>query len=91
MITMYFNYALKSTYKLRVNDFLSYFQLTLVDTVGYGDQINKEDNFNPIISYVDQQFEAYLQEELRIERCLSMYHDSRIHVCLYFISPTGHG
>lgn len=88
---MYFNYVLKSTYNLRVNDFLSYFQLTLVDTVGYGDQINKEDNFNPIISYADQQFEAYLQEELRIERCLSMYHDSRIHVCLYFISPTGHG
>jgi len=62
-----------------------------VDTVGYGDQINKEDSFKPIVDYVDAQFEAYLQEELKIKRCLAMYHDTRIHVCLYFICPTGHG
>jgi septin 6/8/11 len=66
-------------------------KLTIVDTVGYGDQINKEDSFKPIVDYVDAQFEAYLQEELKIKRCLALYHDTRIHVCLYFICPTGHG
>lgn len=42
------------------------------------------------MDYIDAQFEAYLQEELKIQRSLFNYHDSRIHVCLYFISPTGH-
>ena len=36
-------------------------RLTLVDTVGYGDQINKGDSFNSIVEYIDNQFEAYLQ------------------------------
>lgn len=42
------------------------------------------------MDYIDAQFEAYLQEELKIKRSLFSYHDTRIHVCLYFISPTGH-
>ncbi|XP_047299442.1 septin-10 isoform X8 [Homo sapiens] len=46
--------------------------------------------YQPIVDYIDAQFEAYLQEELKIKRSLFTYHDSRIHVCLYFISPTGH-
>lgn len=72
--------------------FTSFFQkLTIVDTVGYGDQINKEDSFKAVVDYIDAQFEAYLQEELKIKRSLSTYHDTRIHVCLYFICPTGHG
>lgn len=66
-------------------------KLTIVDTVGYGDQINKEDSFKPVVDYIDTQFEAFLQEELKIKRSLDGFHDSRIHACLYFISPTGHG
>uniref|UniRef100_A0A8C6RZZ5 Septin n=1 Tax=Nannospalax galili TaxID=1026970 RepID=A0A8C6RZZ5_NANGA len=65
-------------------------KLTVVKTVGYGDQINKEASYQPVIDYLDAQFEAYLQEELKIKRSLIDYHDSRIHVCLYFIAPTGH-
>ncbi|CAG9864180.1 unnamed protein product [Phyllotreta striolata] len=66
-------------------------KLTIVDTVGYGDQINKENSFKAIVDYIDAQFENYLQEELKIKRSLSTFHDTRIHVCLYFICPTGHG
>ncbi|XP_040587538.1 septin-14 [Mesocricetus auratus] len=65
-------------------------KLTVVKTVGYGDQISKEASYQPVVDYLDAQFEAYLQEELKIKRSLVDYHDSRIHVCLYFISPTGH-
>lgn len=39
-----------------------HFRLTLIDTVGYGDQINKEDSFDSIVDYIDKQFEAYLQD-----------------------------
>ncbi|CAH0397231.1 unnamed protein product [Chilo suppressalis] len=66
-------------------------KLTICDTVGYGDQVNKEDSFKAVVDYIDAQFEAYLQEELKIKRSLPTYHDSRLHVCLYFICPTGHG
>uniref|UniRef100_A0A8C2UF29 Septin n=1 Tax=Coturnix japonica TaxID=93934 RepID=A0A8C2UF29_COTJA len=65
-------------------------KLTIVDTVGFGDQINKDESYRPIVEYIDTQFEAYLQEELKIRRSLFNYHDTRIHVCLYFITPTGH-
>ncbi|MEJ1282134.1 hypothetical protein NN561_013087 [Cricetulus griseus] len=47
-------------------------------------------SYQPVVEYLDAQFEAYLQEELKIKRSLVDYHDSRIHVCLYFIAPTGH-
>lgn len=42
------------------------------------------------MDYIDTQFENYLQEELKIKRSLFNYHDTRIHICLYFIAPTGH-
>merc|ERR1711956_148904 len=63
----------------------------LCDTVGYGDQVNKDDSFKPIVDYIDSQYELYLQEELKIKRNLNSYHDSRVHACLYFITPNGHG
>lgn len=79
-------------------------KLTIVDTVGFGDQVNKENSYRPIVDYIDQQFEAYLQEELKVKRNLHDYNDrlvfnpsnsleqfySRIHACIYFIAPTGH-
>lgn len=43
------------------------------------------------MDYINRQFEAYLKEELKVKRNLITYDDTRIHVCLYFISPTGHG
>ncbi|KAJ8683729.1 hypothetical protein QAD02_019521 [Eretmocerus hayati] len=66
-------------------------KLTIIETVGYGDQINKENSFKDLEDYIDAQFEYYLQEELKIKRSILTYQDSRIHVCLYFICPTGHG
>lgn len=84
------NVKLKAhTYELQENNVR--LKLTICDTVGYGDQINKDDSFKAVVDYIDSQFEAYLQEELKIKRSLSNYHDSRIHVCLYFVCPTGHG
>lgn len=84
------NVKLKShTYELQESSVR--LKLTICDTVGYGDQINKDDSFKAVVDYIDAQFESYLQEELKIKRSLSSCHDSRIHVCLYFICPTGHG
>ena len=65
-------------------------KLALVESVGYGDQINKEETNQIVSAYLDSQFEAYLQEELKIKRNFSLVQDSRIHACLYMICPTGH-
>lgn len=65
-------------------------RLTVIESIGYGDQINREDNVTPIIQYIESQFESYFNEELKIKRSLSVYRDTRIHACLYCICPTGH-
>jgi septin 6/8/11 len=65
-------------------------KLTIVDSTAFGDQINKENSWKPIVDYIDAQFDAYLHEELKIKRMLHTYHDTRVHACLYFIAPTGH-
>ncbi|XP_065883892.1 septin-2-like [Dysidea avara] len=65
-------------------------RLTLVSTTGFGDQLSRESSAVPIVNYIDKQFEAYLQEELKIRRNLVDFRDTRVHVCVYFINPTGH-
>ncbi|KAI6205541.1 hypothetical protein M3Y94_00803800 [Aphelenchoides besseyi] len=66
-------------------------KLRIVETAGFGDQLDKEKSAKVIVDYINAQFEARLKEELMVKRCLSYYDDKRIHACLYFISPTGHG
>ncbi|CAG9538619.1 unnamed protein product [Cercopithifilaria johnstoni] len=66
-------------------------KLTIVETAGFGDQLDKDRSAQVIVDFINEQFEKYLKEELKIKRCLDYYDDTRIHACLYFISPTGHG
>ncbi|PIC28627.1 hypothetical protein B9Z55_020478 [Caenorhabditis nigoni] len=66
-------------------------KLRLVETAGFGDQLDKDKSAKVIVDYLESQFETYLQEELKPRRMLQYFDDSRIHACLYFISPTGHG
>lgn len=50
------------------------------------------ESYKSIVSYIDSQFERYLQEELKIHRSNNLSsQDTRIHCCLYLISPIGHG
>ncbi|KAK9476391.1 Septin-domain-containing protein [Lipomyces japonicus] len=64
--------------------------LTIVDTPGFGDNINNESNFTEIIGYLERQYDDILAEESRIKRN-PRFRDNRVHVLLYFITPTGHG
>ncbi|PAV77862.1 hypothetical protein WR25_19989 [Diploscapter pachys] len=66
-------------------------KLRLVETAGFGDQLDKDKSAQVIVDYLESQFERYLQEELKVRRMLAYMDDTRIHACLYFISPTGHG
>lgn len=63
--------------------------LTVTDTPGFGDHINNENCWEPIVSYIEKQYERYLQEERKVDRLLRIP-DTRVHCCIYFIPPTGH-
>ncbi|XP_069136203.1 septin-5-like isoform X1 [Argopecten irradians] len=64
-------------------------RLTIVDTPGFNDSVNGEKNWTPIIDYIDNQFDQYYQAESGLNR--KNIQDTRVHCCLYFISPYGHG
>ncbi|KAI8818057.1 Septin-domain-containing protein [Fimicolochytrium jonesii] len=63
-------------------------QLTVIDTPGFGDQLNRETNFDPIVEYIDEQYERYLQAESSQEMRKNI-RDSRVHALLYFLTPSG--
>lgn len=64
-------------------------RLTIVDTPGYGDGLEGADSWQACVKYVDDQFTSYFQGESGVNRRNLV--DSRVHCCLYFISPYGHG
>ncbi|XP_060620551.2 septin-9 isoform X2 [Anolis sagrei] len=64
-------------------------KLTVIDTPGFGDHINNENCWQPIMKFINDQYEKYLQEELNINR-KKRIPDSRVHCCIYFIPATGH-
>ncbi|XP_073800653.1 neuronal-specific septin-3 isoform X2 [Danio rerio] len=64
-------------------------KLTVVDTPGFGDQINNDNCWEPISKHINEQYEKFLKEEVNIAR-KKRIPDTRVHCCLYFISPTGH-
>merc|ERR1711931_468269 len=64
-------------------------QLTVVDTPGFGDNIDNTDCWNSVIQNIENKFEDYLNAESRVNR--TTIQDTRVHCCLCFIAPTGHG
>jgi septin 2 len=64
-------------------------RLTVVDTPGFGDSIDNTKCYQPILEYIDNQFERYLHDESGLNR--RNISDNRVHCCFYFISPYGHG
>ncbi|TPX46362.1 hypothetical protein SeMB42_g00720 [Synchytrium endobioticum] len=63
--------------------------LTIVDTPGFGDNINNENSFIDILHYIEKQYDNILAEESRIKRN-PKFQDNRVHALLYCIAPTGH-
>ncbi|KAL0951318.1 hypothetical protein HGRIS_008024 [Hohenbuehelia grisea] len=62
--------------------------LTVVDTPGFGDFVNNDESWKPIVENIESRFDSYLEQENRVNRAKVV--DNRVHACLYFIQPTGH-
>ncbi|OQE39982.1 hypothetical protein PENCOP_c006G00187 [Penicillium coprophilum] len=68
------------TVELELDEEGTRISLTIVDTPGFGE----------IVGYLERQYDDILAEESRIKRN-PRFRDNRVHVLLYFITPTGHG
>ncbi|THW76054.1 Septin [Aureobasidium pullulans] len=78
------------TVELELDEEGTRISLTVVDTPGFGDQVDNESSFGEIVGYLERQYDDILAEESRIKRN-PRFRDNRVHVLLYFITPTGHG
>ncbi|GAA5911980.1 hypothetical protein JCM6882_004732 [Rhodosporidiobolus microsporus] len=64
-------------------------KLTVIDTPGFGDYVNNRDSWMPIVDFIDDQHESFMRQEQQPQRVSKL--DLRVHACLYFVRPTGHG
>ncbi|SCW02273.1 LAFE_0F02806g1_1 [Lachancea fermentati] len=70
----------EKNFSLRVN---------VVDTPGFGDNVNNNKSWQTIIDFIDDQHDSYMRQEQQPFRTVKF--DLRVHAVLYFIRPTGHG
>lgn len=70
----------EKNFKLRVN---------VIDTPGFGDNVNNNKSWQSIIDFIDDQHDSYMRQEQQPYRGVKF--DLRVHAVLYFIRPTGHG
>eukprot|EP01118_Nematostelium_gracile_P010162 TRINITY_DN347_c0_g1_i1.p1 TRINITY_DN347_c0_g1~~TRINITY_DN347_c0_g1_i1.p1 ORF type:complete len:567 (+),score=143.17 TRINITY_DN347_c0_g1_i1:62-1702(+) len=70
-----------TSYTTKLNNGL---RLTLIDTVGYGDDMNNENSIVPVIGEIERRFMLYYRE--RATTIAKDKTDPRVHCCFYFIS-----
>ncbi|OBA22391.1 Septin [Metschnikowia bicuspidata var. bicuspidata NRRL YB-4993] len=63
-------------------------RLNVIDTPGFGNNVNNADSWTPIIDFIDDQHDSFVKQEKQPLRADKK--DLRVHACLYFIRPTGH-
>ncbi|KAF7723934.1 septin 2 [Apophysomyces ossiformis] len=64
-------------------------RLCVIDTPGFGDRLNRNADLEPILTYIDEQYDRFHEAEKNASFRGALV-DSRVHACLYFIAPTGH-
>ncbi|CAB4019863.1 septin-2-like isoform X1 [Paramuricea clavata] len=77
------------THKVDIEEKGIKLKLTVVDTPGYGDAIDNSNCWEPIVDFVDQQYDSFFQDESGLNR--KNMSDTRVHCVLHFINPQGHG
>ncbi|KCV70517.1 hypothetical protein H696_02866 [Fonticula alba] len=60
--------------------------LTVIDTPGFGDHINNQDAWEPIVTYIKKQYDDYRTIEARPDRPRHIS-DTRVHLVIYFLQP----
>lgn len=67
-------------------------KLTIIETKGFNNQLDRSEIYKPIVDYIEARYEDYLRDELKVQE--TKYNDitdSRVHCCIYMLSPTARG
>ncbi|KAI5961186.1 CDC12 [Candida pseudojiufengensis] len=62
--------------------------LNVIDTPGFGNNVDNTDSYQPIIEFLDERYSNYLDQINQPIR--HDVKDLRVNACLYFIRPSGH-
>ncbi|KAI5955679.1 CDC12 [Candida jiufengensis] len=62
--------------------------LNVIDTPGFGNNVDNTDSYQPIIEFLDERYSNYLDQINQPIR--QDVKDLRVNACLYFIRPSGH-
>lgn len=89
------SYELNKTMEIQVKSHLIVennvqVKVSIVDTPGFGDLINNDKAWEPIVKYIRDQYSLYLRRELTPARERTIT-DTRVHAVIYFVFPSGHG
>jgi septin family protein len=60
--------------------------VTIIDSRGFGDQLDERKSFEPIQQFIKQMYDSYSQKYDTGK--VSPLDDPRVHCCLYFLQPT---
>lgn len=67
-------------------------KLTIIETKGLNNQLDRSEVYKPIVDYIEARYNDYLRDELKVhETKYNDIDDSRVHCCIYMISPTARG
>ena len=64
--------------------------LTVVEAKGFGDQLDNQQSWIPILDEIQRRNEEYLRAEFS-PHPIHLAADERIHACIYFVAPLGCG
>lgn len=64
-------------------------RFNVVDTPAFGDKVDNNRAWQPVVDFIDDQYDSYLRQEQQPFRDVRF--DFRVHAVLYFIRPTAHG
>ncbi|TPX37616.1 hypothetical protein SmJEL517_g00756 [Synchytrium microbalum] len=63
-------------------------KLTVIATPGFGDAMNNDECWKPVLENITARYDAYMEQENRVNR--KKMADTRVHALVYFVAPTGH-
>lgn len=82
--------TLKTYTEDMADPYLGSVTLRMVETQGFGDNLDNSQHITDIVKYIEGQYDEVLAEESRIKRN-PRFTDNRVHAVVYMIEPTGHG
>jgi len=67
-------------------------RLTIIETKGFNNQLDRSEVYKPIVDYIEARYEDHLRDELEVQETkYNDIKDGRVHCCIYMISPTARG